>query len=964
LEESQTVRLDAVARVRELTRALARRARRAGVFVLVLTLLAVTLVVGKNILLAEVGRRIHKSFAYGSLKLSYFPPALVIENFRSLSEPPAVKARRLRIEIPYLALLRNRKILTVVIESPEIHIRPAPPGAPRAKPRPPLSILELPFTIERGLIENGTIVLERGTTTFEAGGVRALVTQDGESFALRATAETCRYISPRRGPTPLGAVTVLLDGKGEDVTVNRLAVEGPGVSFTADGLIRDFFRPAGTLNVRYDVDTDIVDDLLHMPFAWRGRANGQARLERRDGRITFATDFASETLQINEVPMGSLRGRFELFPDKRGELDLGMQKPGRPAEHLTLSFLPGRVEGRAETVFIDPVFREIRIPWPVRSAVWGAFTIASRKIAADVEFRDPSLDRRGDTFPLRGGVKVGVDLGARLIDVEAPGLESSFGRFDATARIDLGGPIDTRIHAQVTDVKQAREFVSLLLRQKFGFAEIRGQGYVDATLSGRSASPDVAIKGTLSPGGYDSFDGAFAEVDLTIARGVFQGRFDVDDPALKGHIEVKSGGGDLEVDVRNGEGELDRVLPALRLPIKLSGRVAGDFQLIAKAGRGQEFTGIFTSPLVKGYGQTASQVAGRLAWKDGVISFPDLAMGFHGGRLVGRLLIGIADGQFDIDARGEELDFGTVVPSASGRLSMSLAGRGVFGRDTLPGLFTIKDMRLSPLDRTEARGELRLGVAGGRVSLGLQGGLYPGENPFGGSFEFPLNGEPFGGVLTGRIADLDLIVPWNGAQGRADYTAKIAETPETVHVSADVAVTAPVMPLPGFAYPVTDFTSSMTYADGVLTVTSMAGKLGGGPLTGSGKVGVGGGISTMDLRFEGRDMVLSPMERMRAQADGSIRILKDPKRFVTEGDILFKRLSWRREIYEGFSFSSQSPTEPSGPSFFDGMSLNLRLRADENVVIENSLGRFNARFNLTRTGTSASSTDGWASPIP
>ena len=36
------------------------------------------------------------------------------------------------------------------------------------------------------------------------------------------------------------------------------------------------------------------------------------------------------------------------------------------------------------------------------------------------------------------------------------------------------------------------------------------------------------------------------------------------------------------------------------------------------------------------------------------------------------------------------------------------------------------------------------------------------------------------------------------------------------------------------------------------------------------------------------------------------------------------------------------------------MSLNLRLRADDNFLIENSLGRFNGRFNLTATGAFAS----------
>jgi len=159
------------------------------------------------------------------------------------------------------------------------------------------------------------------------------------------------------------------------------------------------------------------------------------------------------------------------------------------------------------------------------------------------------------------------------------------------------------------------------------------------------------------------------------------------------------------------------------------------------------------------------------------------------------------------------------------------------------------------------------------------------------------------------------------------------------------------MPLPGFAYAISDFTLAGKFADGVLTVTSLGGKLGGGAVTGSGEVGIGeGGIASMDMRFEGKDMVLAPMERMRTQADAALRILKDKRRFVTEGEILLKRLTWRREIYEEFGFSSRADEETSGPSFFDGMSLNIRLRADENATIENSLGRFNARFNLTATG--------------
>ncbi|MGZ5496948.1 MAG: hypothetical protein ACXWFO_09365, partial [Candidatus Aminicenantales bacterium] len=548
------------------------------------------------------------------------------------------------------------------------------------------------------------------------------------------------------------------------------------------------------LDARFDLDTVILDDVLRLPFAWAGRMAGEGRLERKDRRLSFSTSVSSDTLVINDVAMGAVRGSFEFAPKDGGRLELGFQKPGRPAESLSLTFLSDRIEGRVASIFVDPVFREIKIPWPVRSPAWGTFSLAHGRLAVDAEFRDPSLERQGNTFAFRGGLKVGVDLPSHIVTIETTGLESDFGRLQATARIDLAGDIDARIQGQVSDVKETREFVALVLAQPFGFGEVRGQGYADVRLTGRSASPAVAIKATLSPGGFDLFDAAFVDADVVLAGGVFEGRFDVDDPALKGQVGVKTSGGDLEVDVKNGDAELNHVLPTLGIPVALSGRAAGDFRMVQKAGGVQEFSGTFTSPEIKGYGQTASNVSGQLAWKDGVISFPELAMDFYGGRLEGRLLIGTLHGEFDVDARGEELDFARVVPSASGRLSLSLAGRGTFGQDKLPGLFTIKDLMLSPLNKTEGRGELQIGVAGGKITLDLKGNLVPGDNPVDGAFEFPLTGELWNGVLKGRITDLDLIVPWKGAQGRIDYAADIRSTAAAARVAVTLNVAAPIMP--------------------------------------------------------------------------------------------------------------------------------------------------------------------------
>ena len=943
-----------MARVREQARALARKVRRAAVLVVLLTILAVSLVVGKNILLKEVRAGVHKAFAYDRLTLTYLPPALVLTNVRSLDEPPTLRARSARIEVPYLSILRNRKAISIVLDSPEVRVRkrPRPAAAPPRKPRAPLSLLNLPFIVESGRIVNGTVVADLGTVTLEAGGIDALVTQNGEAFTLRAASATSGFATPSQSLTALGALTILVQGRGQDLTIDRLEVDGPGLTFLANGTVKNFLDPTIDLQSRFDLETRILDDVLQMPFGWGGRVSGEGRLARKDRRLTFGTTVLSSDLVISDVVMGQVNGRLDIAPETGGHVEMGFQKPGRPAERLTLDFLRGRVEGRAAPMILDPLFSDIKIPWPVLSPAWGTFTLADQVLEARADFQDGPLARRGDLFAFRGGVQVKVDFARDIVTVDTPGLESDFGKLEATARIDLKGDIDARIQGQVADVKETREFVSLAIRQKFDFGEIRGRGYVDAHLTGRSAAPSVAFKATLSPGGFDAFDAAFVEADVRVAGGLFDGQFDVDDPALKGRIRVQTSAGNLQVDVERGEGELSKVLPSLGIPVALSGRAAGDFRMVQKAGQTQEFAGTFTGPELKGYGQTATRVSGQLAWKDGVLRFPELAMDFYGGRFEGRLLINTLNGDFDIDARGEELDFARLVPAAAGRLSLSAAGQGVFGRDTLPGLFTIKDLSLSPLSRTEARGSLSIGVAGGHVSLGLKGALVPGENPFDGSFDFPLGGEPWRGVVKGRITDLDLVVPWKGAQGRTDFAADVRDVPPTTRVAVDLTIAASVMPLPGFPYAVTDFTSSMSYLDGVLTVTALDGRLGGGPLKGSGQAGLeGGGVSSMDMTFEAKDMILSPMARMRAQADATLRILKDPRRFVTEGEILFKRLDWRREVYEPFEFSSQTPTAaPSGPSFFEGMALNIRLRGEENAVIENSLGRFNVRFNLTVSG--------------
>lgn len=928
---------------------LVRRVRRSAVTAFVLLVLFASVVVGKNVFLGQLEREIGKTLAYGQLRMSYLPPAIVLEDVRTLSGAPLFRARRVRVEVPFLSLIRNEKSVSVVIDGPEVRVRPGAPEPGEKRPKAPLT---LPFTVERGVVQDGTFVYEGRGGVFAARGLKVLFTQRGDEFALKATAEAGTYTILPEKVSFGGALNVALSGKGAEVTLQRLTVEGPGFAVKGEGRLKNLRDPEIDLDTRFEVETAFAAAFLDLPFDWQGRAGGQGKFVRKGGESSFRSDLQSDRLVLSGVPAGRIRGRLDIGFGKGGRVDLEVQKAGRPAETVVITFGRGKVEGEVRGAFLDPVMSELRLPWPVRSPAWGTFTLESGRLRAEAEFRDEDLAREGDRFALRGAVGVKVDMKTKDVEITTPDLLTGFARVEARSALRVGGGMDTEIRGTVSDLKQAREFVSLLLAKKFDFPEIRGSGYANVRLTGRADEPKVALRGSFEPGGFDLFNAAFVEGEATIAGGLFEGLFKVDDPDLKGTIRVSAGPLKTEAEVRNAEGDIARVFAGLQIPVPLEGRAAGDLR-IAESPAGEDVSGTFSSPEIRGYGQTFRNVAGRLEWKNGTLSFPEIGFNLYGGRVGGRALVGLTSREFDADLRAEGIDLGRLTASrASGLLSLQAAGRGVFGKDKLLGSFAVRDLGLPPIGKTEARGDFSLDYAGDRIDLDVRGDFLPGDNRVEARFGLPLGEDTVTGNLQGHWTNLDLVIPWTGAKGRLDFTVDIRGPRSSPRVSATIIAGGPLLPLPRFPQAVTDYLGTVRFEDGRISLTDFNGKLGGGDVKGSGQIGLGpSGVETIDVSLDGKDMLLSPLERTRALVDANLRLIKDSRQFVLDGDILVKRMTWRREIYEKLSFlSAPSPATSPEPGFFDNLTLNLRLRATDNALMDNSLGRVSGRFDLTLTG--------------
>jgi hypothetical protein len=912
-------------------------------FVVTMALLFGALVVGKNLFLRQAKKKIEASFAYSRLRLSALPPSLVLEDVRTLDPAPLFSARKVTVGISYVSLLRREKPLTVLIEGPTVRMTDEPGPARKYWP--------LPVAVEKGIVRDGEILVKLRAGLLRWRGVKALFSEKGDAFSFQAVAAEGSFTPAAAGPAFGGAVTLSISGKGREVTLHRAVVEGPGFIVKARGRLVNPDNPVLELKTFFDVETSLVAGLLKLPFVWKGRAEGSGLFTRSAGAISFRSDLSGPAIVLNGVPLGRVLGSVGIDGKGRGEVDLSVVDGGPSGAAVLVKFGGGRIDGRVSGTRLDPIMRFVKIPWPVRSPVWGTFSIERNKLEAEGEFRDAREEFEHPLYPFRGKFRFAMDLGTLELSFSSPEIDSSFGRVEVRGGIRVGRDCDVDIRGEIKDIRQGRAFTSYILRQNFMFPEIRGRGTAAIRIAGDFRLPRVTADFYCLPAGFAKFDASSVEGSIAVLGGDFNGRFRVGDADLKGEIGLAVAGGRVEADLRLDDGEIERILPPLDIVLPLRGRASGTFKLVQQ-GLAIELKGAFSSPEVFLLGQPARNCRGGLEWKDGTLRLTGLALGLYGGTVSGDLSLTFPRMGYDMDLSGKGLRLSDVRPGLGGTLDFGLKGKGIFGTERPGGAFAIRGLVFQPVHDTDAGGEWTFGYADDRVGLDINGRFLPGGNEFRMTFDLPLHKDEITADIKGSIDDIDRLLPWKGAKGKLNYLAEVRGPRSAPLISGVIDLQGSLMPLPGFAHALTDYTGLAFIREGRITIRSFQGKLGGGDIRGGGTIDFGTkGIEAVDIRADGTNMLLSPLARTRALTNGWARLVKDARSFLLDGEFDVATLSWRREITEKIAFFSAS----SGPAreekgFFDDLALNLRLRSGGNAWMENSLGRVSGKFDLTVTG--------------
>ncbi|MEW5900456.1 MAG: translocation/assembly module TamB domain-containing protein, partial [Acidobacteriota bacterium] len=856
-------------------------------------------------------------------------------------------AESVSVTLPLDSLFKRDRPLLVFVDQPVVRITPRP-KEPSAAAKPKFSY-PLPFAIEKCLVRGGEVSFLGPKESFQVRGLKASLAIKEGFLSLRADAsEATLFLKPHRKPLQ-GTLKLRLENRGYLWQLNKFVLSGPDVLIKGKGTLSERASPQGEFQVSYNADMEALARILGLPFAWQGRIEGDAAVTRAQKEIAVSASLTSGGLKLNGVPLERVRGRANFSPRRGIRLDMDIhQRTGLESVHITYS--GGRAAGEFSGFRLDPILSYARVPWPVASPAWGKFVLDERQVVADLELREPALAPPPDRISPLGPIHFSWDR-KKEFAFSSPQLETSFGRWEVNGKYNLDHGIDLTIKGEASDVKAAREFTSQILSQKLDFPEIRGRGQASISISGADGI-QTRIEFAFSSAGFDEFNVAAASGTVEVRKNSVLAKFRVDDPFFRGNIDLSRTPEGLLVDIALTEGRLEKILPPLKIDLPLSGNVAADLQVRSKDKK-TTVEGDFSSPLLKLAGRDLRSVKGKIFWDGKVIAFPELALDISGGRVRGSWRMEVASGTMAVDAAGEKINLSSLWPDLSGELSLSVKGEGERGVEFARGQFDIKALRFASFQVVNAQGDLRLRLLKDRLSVSGKGNLTPGENEFSVDATVPFGRDGLSIDVKGSFANLDILLPWRGAKGRLNYLAEVRGTTSAPQVNGIIDLQGPLLPFPQFAQAVTDYAGTVFIKNNTLSLRSFKGKLGGGDIQGTGEVTLKkGGKLGIDFLLDGKSLVLSPLERTRASTDASLRLFRDSSRFVLEGNFNIRRLLWRREIFERLTFSSSPyPRAQAKPGFFDDLTLNLRLRADDNAWMENSLGRIRGRFDLTVTGS-------------
>lgn len=210
-----------------------------------------------------------------------------------------------------------------------------------------------------------------------------------------------------------------------------------------------------------------------------------------------------------------------------------------------------------------------------------------------------------------------------------------------------------------------------------------------------------------------------------------------------------------------------------------------------------------------------------------------------------------------------------------------------------------------------------------------------------------------------NLAVLQGFLPNIRSSGRAEVSARISGTATAPVVAGNALLSNGRMRQLSFPHALEDVNGIATFDAGGLRLDGITARLGGGPVTFGGRVGLSAyQLSEFDVTASGQDMNLRYPEGMRSIVDANLALQGPATAPIVTGTVNVKSASWARGFgASGGLFSGLTGGEAAVPSVegqvaaASNVRFDIRLVAPGTLRIDNDQARVVASADLTMRGT-------------
>ncbi len=429
--------------------------------------------------------------------------------------------------------------------------------------------------------------------------------------------------------------------------------------------------------------------------------------------------------------------------------------------------------------------------------------------------------------------------------------------------------------------------------------------------------------------------------------------FRFDDKELKGKAHLRRVPGNLKIDFTDVVGETSKIFKILELNVGLKGEIIGNFSYLLSDGMTDPLiVGKYTGRSLNFYDFILSNVSGELRVTDKII-LKDLGFGFRGG--VGRadITINYDTEYYKIGGAVRSIDLNLINRGFSGKGDIEFNGEGAFNKDHIRLKYNFPEAVFYSERPFAINGEGSILTDFSDYNITAPGILiYKGiESPF--NFTFGFNNNRYQGELNIDFKNINTVLPWENNKGVMNFRSEINSDPEGyIHMQGVADFSGEFISFPGFPHTLDNFKGSLFFRDLDFTMRSFSGTMGGGPVTGNGKLKVEDNeLKDLHVTFNGKNMFIFPMERANARMNANLSLQKRKSKYILGGAVNFNSMLWEREIDEGISFyAGDNEQGNSSSKFLDNLEFDISMKGKENIEINNSFVRGKGAIDLKLTG--------------